>query len=209
MFDDRVDAGRQLAAQLETYRGPDTVVLGLPRGGVPVAAEVAKHLGAQLDIIGVRKLGVPGHEELAMGAIGEGGVRLVNEALMRSLGVTAKQLAEVEAREKAVLDQRLALFRQGRPESDLRGKTALIVDDGMATGSTAAVACDVARARGAHRVVLAVPVAPPEEAEEFSSADEVVVLLTPTPFYGVGAHYRDFGQTSDNEVVALLHLQPS
>ena len=204
MFQDRVDAGKQLATLLEHYRGSDAVVLGLPRGGVPVAAEVARELGLPLDIIGVRKLGVPGQEELAMGAIGEGGVRVFNQALADSLGVTAAQVAEVEAREHQELDTRLALFRQGRPKLELSGKVALIVDDGLATGSTARVACTVARARGASRVVLAVPVAPADEAESFDAADEIVVADSTDRFFGVGAHYRDFSQTTNEEVVELL-----
>ena len=204
MFDDRVDAGRQLAQKLDSYMGQDSVVLGLPRGGVPVAAEVAAHLGAPLDIIGVRKLGVPWQEELAMGAIGEGGIRLVNEALRARLGVTAEQLAEVEKKEHEILTKRLSVFREGAAQLPVSGKIAIVVDDGMATGSTAAVACAVARARGAREVVLAVPVAPIDEAREFSAADTVVVVDTPEWFGGVGSHYRHFDQTTDDEVVALL-----
>ena len=204
MFDDRVDAGRQLAKKLQQFRDTATVVLGLPRGGVPVAAEVARQLGLPLDIIGARKLGVPGNEELAMGAIGEGGVRVFNQALADSLGVSPEAVAEVEAREHEELATRLALFRRGRPERDLTGMTALIVDDGMATGSSAAVACEVARARGASRVVLAVPVAPGDELREFTAADEFVVVDPTERFFGVGGHYRDFSQTSNEEVVELL-----
>ena len=208
MFRDRVDAGQQLARKLEHYRGTNSVVVGLPRGGVPVAAEVAKELGLPLDIIGVRKLGVPGQEELAMGAIGEGGVRVFNQDLATSLGVSAEAIAEVERREAEVLAERLSLFRAGRPEVDLCGKTALLIDDGMATGSTARVACEVARARGAHTVVLAVPVAPADEVGRFLAADLVVVVEPAKWFRGVGGHYRDFGQTPNEEVVALLAASP-
>lgn len=204
MFRDRSDAGRQLAKKLDHYRGTDTVVLGLPRGGVPVAAEVARDLHLPLDIIGVRKLGVPGQEELAMGAIGEGGLKVVNEALLDQLRIGADDIARVEKEQKSVLAERLATFRSGKPEVSLTGRTALIVDDGLATGATARVACQVARARGAVRVVLAVPVAPVEEAASFPEADEVVVVATPDPFFGVGMHYQVFDQTPDEEVVRLL-----
>ena len=185
-------------------RDENLVVLGLPRGGVPVAAVVARHLGKPLDIIGVRKLGAPGQEELAMGAIGEGGVKVMNHALCRHLGVRDADIARVEVEQQDVLSRRLALFRSGRPEVPLQGVTALIVDDGLATGATAKVACEVARARGAVRVILAVPVAPAEEVADFPDADEVVVVATPEPFFGVGMHYKVFDQTADEEVVRLL-----
>ena len=204
MFRDRSDAGRQLANKLEKYRGTEAVVVGLPRGGVPVAAEVARHLGLPLDIIGVRKLGVPGQEELAMGAIGEGGVKVMNETLLGHLRISVDHIARVEQEQQGVLAERLATFRSGKPEVSLTGRTALIVDDGLATGATARVACQVARARGAARVVLAVPVAPVEEAAGFPDADEVVVVATPDPFFGVGMHYEVFDQTTDGEVVGLL-----
>lgn len=204
MFRDRVDAGAKLASLLGNFRGPDTIVLGLPRGGVPVAAEVARVLGCPLDIIGVRKLGVPGNQELAMGAIGEGGVRVFNHSLADALGVTAEEIAEVERCEHEVLERRLALFRQGRQELDLTGKTVVIVDDGMATGSTASVACQVARARGATKVILAVPVAPADEVARFTMADAVIVVDPTERFIGVGGSYDDFTQTSDQQVVELL-----
>lgn len=204
MFRDRVDAGAKLASLLGNFRGPDTIVLGLPRGGVPVAAEVARVLGCPLDIIGVRKLGVPGNQELAMGAIGEGGVRVFNHSLADALGVTAEEIAEVERCEHEVLERRLALFRQGRQELDLTGKTVVIVDDGMATGSTASVACRVARARGATKVILAVPVAPADEVARFTMADAVIVVDPTERFIGVGGSYDDFTQTSDQQVVELL-----
>ena len=204
LFRDREDAGHQLAQKLEHLRGDRVVVVGLPRGGVPVAAAVAKHLGAPLDIIGVRKLGTPGQEELAMGAIGEGGVKVMNNELIRHLSVTDDDIARVEVEQREVLASRLALFRSGRPEVSLEGLTAVIVDDGLATGATAKVACEVARARGAIKVILAVPVAPAEEAAHFPDADEIVVVATPEPFFGVGMHYDVFDQTDDEDVVRLL-----
>ena len=204
MFRNRQDAGRQLAKKLEQYRGTNTVVLGLPRGGVPVAAEVARHVGLPLDIIGVRKLGVPGQEELAMGAIGEGGLKVMNDAVLEHLRMSVGDIARVDKEQQRVLAERLATFRSGKPEVSLTGRTALIVDDGLATGATARVACQVARARGAARVVLAVPVAPVEEAAYFPDADEIVVVATPDPFFGVGMHYEVFDQTTDEEVVRLL-----
>jgi putative phosphoribosyl transferase len=207
MFRDREDAAAQLAQKLEYLRGENVVVVGLPRGGVPVAAVVARHLGKPLDIIGVRKLGAPGQEELALGAIGEGGVKVMNDALCRYLGVSDQDIARVEAEQQDVLSRRLALFRSGRPEVSLEGVTALIVDDGLATGATAKVACEVARARGAARVILAVPVAPAEEVADFPEADEVVVVATPEPFFGVGMHYDVFDQTDDEDVVRLLREQ--
>jgi putative phosphoribosyl transferase len=204
LFRDREDAGYQLAQKLEHLRGARVVVVGLPRGGVPVAAAVAKHLGAPLDIIGVRKLGTPGQEELAMGAIGEGGVKVMNNELIRHLAVTDDDIAREEVEQQEVLASRLALFRSGRPEVSLEGLTAVIVDDGLATGATAKVACEVARARGATKLILAVPVAPAEEAAHFPDADEIVVVATPEPFFGVGMHYDVFDQTDDEDVVRLL-----
>ena len=206
LFRDRTAAGAALAKELEEFRDLDVVVLGLPRGGVPVAAVVALELGKPLDIIGVRKLGVPGQEELAMGAIGEGGVRVFNDELLAHLDVSDEDVLRVEAHQQGVLAKRLALFRSGRPEVSLAGKIALIVDDGLATGATARAACLVARAKGATRVVLAVPVAPREESVSFPGADQIVVVSTPEPFIGVGRHYEVFDQTSDEDVVSLLAM---
>jgi putative phosphoribosyl transferase len=204
-FADRVDAGRRLAAALEHLRDEDVVVLGLPRGGVPVAAEVATALGKPLDVIVVRKLGTPGHEELGMGAIGEGGVRVLNEDIVSSVGASAEQLASVEAAERAELDRRARRFRGDRPRLDLAGKTAIVVDDGVATGSTAIAALQVARALGAARTVLATPVAPHGiERRMAPYADDIVALDTPRWFSAVGQFYDDFDQTSDAEVVAAL-----
>lgn len=205
VFADRTDAGRRLAARLAPYRAADPVVLGLPRGGVPVAYEVAVALGAPLDVILVRKLGVPTQPELAMGALGEGGVRVLDPHIVALAGVSEAELAAVEARERTELERRARRFRGGRPPSPLEGRTVLIVDDGIATGSTARAACRVARAHGARRVVLAVPVAPAGVEQRFrGDADEVVCLETPASFAAVGQFYVDFSPTSDEEVGKLL-----
>jgi len=205
MFADRAGAGRRLAERLVGLRSDLPVVLGLPRGGVVVAAEVAEAMEAPLDVIVVRKLGVPFQPELAMGAIGEDGVRIICEDLVRRCGISASTLAGIEAQARAELTRQVGLFRGDRPRIGLAGQTAVLVDDGMATGSTARAACQVARAHGASKVVLAVPVAAPEAAEELSSvADEVVVLRSPRWLGAIGQFYRDFSQTSDEQVVALL-----
>ena len=204
MFEDRVDAGRRLAAHLREHRGAATIVLGLPRGGVPVAAEVARALGAPLDVVVVRKLGVPAQPEVAMGAVGEGGVEVVDWDLVRRAGVTPDELRQVEARERAVVAARAAELRGGRPPLDLIGRTALVVDDGIATGSTAAAACGVVRALGAARVVVAAPVAPPGLTAVSLDADELVCVERPWDFRAVGATYRDFAPTTEREVVDLL-----
>ncbi len=204
-FIDRVDAGRRLGQHLGDLRSPDVVVVGLPRGGVPVAFEVAKALGAPLDVIVVRKLGVPFQPELGMGAIGEGGTRVVNEEVVRMAGISSAMLAGVEDRERLVLEQRVKRFRGNRPRVPLTGRTVVVVDDGIATGSTARAACQVVRAQGAARVVLAVPVAPLESIAALSrDADEVVCLESPEHFFAIGQFYDDFRQTSDDEVVELL-----
>ncbi|MCC3779409.1 phosphoribosyltransferase family protein [Streptomyces sp. UNOB3_S3] len=204
-FDDRVDAGRRLAARLEDFRDDGPVVLGLPRGGVPVAFEVAHALGAPLDVILVRKLGVPYHRELGFGAIGEGGIRVISEDIMRMSRVDEDDLAEVQRAEEAELARQAERFRGGRPRIPLAGRTVIVVDDGIATGASASAACRVARAEGAARVVLAVPVAPPDAAERIGpEADELVCLSTPPLFSAVGEWYRDFSQTADEEVVDLL-----
>lgn len=205
MFADRIDAGRRLASRLQHLRDASVVVLGLPRGGVPVAAEVARALEAPLDVIVVRKLGVPFQPELAMGAIGEGGVRILNARTIRMAGVTVEDLATVEAKERDELERRARRFRLDRPRLDLDGRTAVIVDDGLATGSTARAACRVARAHGANRVVLAVPVAPPGwEARIGTEADECIALATPEPFWAIGQFYAHFAQTTDEEVIECL-----
>jgi predicted phosphoribosyltransferase len=212
-FVDRREAGRRLARRLEFLRGADPVVLGLPRGGVPVAFEVALALDAPLDVVVVRKLGVPYQPELGMGAIGEEGVRVLNPEVVRGALVTEEELAAVERRERDVLQRRVRALRRGRPPVPLAGRTVVVVDDGIATGSTARAACGLVRARGAARVVLAVPVAPrgvlerllgPDPAAVGAGADEAVCLETPRYFSAIGRWYADFTQVSDKEVVALL-----
>jgi putative phosphoribosyl transferase len=204
-FMDRTDAGRALAPSLEHLRGNDVVVLGLPRGGVPVAFEVATALAAPLDVIVVRKLGVPYQPELAMGAIGEGGIRVSNDEVIRRGGITPQEIAAVEERERVDLDQQAQLFRAGRPHVDVAGRTAVIVDDGIATGSTAAAACQVATRMGARRVVLAVPVGAPESLRALRTVcDEVVSLHAPEYFMAVGTFYDNFRHVSDAEVSDLL-----
>jgi putative phosphoribosyl transferase len=204
-FANRSDAGKRLATRLAHLRGGDVIVLGLPRGGVAVAAEVARGLHAPLDVILVRKLGVPVQPELGMGAIGEGGARVINPDVVRFARLTEQDIAEVEERERAVLQQRAQRLRGDRPHVTLAGRTAVVVDDGIATGSTARAACQVARAQGARRVVLAVPVAPPASVSLLAQdADEVVCLETPGHFMAIGEWYEDFSQTSEVEVTALL-----
>lgn len=204
-FADRRDAGRHLSQALLHLRNSDVIVLGLPRGGVPVAFEVARALQAPLDVIVVRKLGLPFQPELAMGAIGEGGVVVVDYRLVHDLGVAQEELLAIEAEQRAEVERRVRHFRGDRPRIPLIGRNVLIVDDGLATGATASAACRVARAQGASRVTLAAPVCSSESAKILSEvADEVVCLDKPTPFYAVGQYYADFAQTSDREVVELL-----
>ena len=208
-FLDRGDAGRRLASLLAGLptieRGPGSVVVGLPRGGIPVAYEIARALNAPLDVILVRKVGLPAQPELAMGAIGEDGVRVVNYDVVEAEHVSDREFAEVEDRERAELGRRAGRYRAGHPRVPLTGKTAIVVDDGIATGSTARAACQVARAHGAARVVLAVPVAPQASLDALaSSADEVLAAEVPEPFLAIGQWYQDFTQTSDAEVVELL-----
>jgi putative phosphoribosyl transferase len=205
LFHDRQDAGRQLAARLSRLRDERPVVLALPRGGVPVAYEVARALAAPLDVLIVRKLGLPAQPELGMGAIGEGGTRVLNRPLMSAAHVTDRQLAAVEARVRAELDRRARRYRQDRPMISLKGRTVIVVDDGLATGGSALAAVHVAREQGATRVILAVPVAPPETIRSLrDEADDVVALYTPEDFRALGVWYADFSQTSDEEVVRLL-----
>ena len=205
---DRVDAGRRLAAELTDEAGPEVVVLGLPRGGVPVAAEVARALGAPLDVLVVRKLGVPHHRELAMGAIGEGGARVVDHDVVAAVGVRDDTLVRVEDAERAELSRRAAAYREVLSARELRGRPVVIVDDGMATGSTARAACAVARARGVSRVVVAVPVASTSATRALEEvADRVVALSVPRSFGAVGQYYDDFSPTTDDEVRRLLHAE--
>ena len=190
MFADRDDAGRQLAARLGHLRGEPVVVLGLPRGGVPVAFQVAQTLGSPLDVIVVRKLGVPFQPELAMGAVGEGGVRVINRQVVHGARVSQDELAAVQAREQAAVEARAARYRARWPRLPLNGRVAVVVDDGIATGATARAACQIARAHGAARVVLAVPVAPPGwQANIGADADELVCARTPREFFVIGELY--------------------
>jgi len=206
VFADRDDAGRQLAGRLGHLRGQPVVVLGLPRGGLPVAAQVARALSAPLDVIIVRKLGVPYQPELAMGAIGEEGVLVTSPEVIRATGITPSDLATVRSREEAEVADRAARYRAGRPRLDLTGRVAVVVDDGIATGATASAACEIARAHGAARVVLAAPVAPEGwEGRIGTRADEYICVDTPPHFFAIGQFYADFTQTTDAEVTELLH----
>jgi putative phosphoribosyl transferase len=205
-FRDRAEAGRALAALLSEYAGrDDVVVLALPRGGVPVGYEVAKALEAPLDVFVVRKLGVPGHEELAMGAIATGGVVVLDERLVRTLGLTGHDVEGAIEREWRELRRREAAYRGDRPPPDLQGKTAILVDDGLATGATMQAAAQAVRRLGPDRVVVAVPVAAEETCDAFrDDVDEIVCAVTPSPFHAVGLWYDDFSQTGDEEVRELL-----
>jgi putative phosphoribosyl transferase len=206
VFRDRTDAGRQLAALLRHLRGEPAVVLGLPRGGVPVAFEVARALAAPLDVIVVRKLGVPFQPELGMGAVGEDGVEILNPEVISSVGVSPDDIATVEEHERAEVARRARRYRGGRPRQPVDGRVAVVVDDGIATGSTARAACQIARALGAARVVLGVPVAPAGWPDRIGGdADELVAVATPMPFYAIGQFYDDFSQTPDEEVAACLN----
>lgn len=206
-FAHRQEAGRKLATKLTDYgRSADTVVLALPRGGVPVAYEIAKILDLPLDIMLVRKLGVPGHEELAMGAIANGDMQVLNEDIVRSLGISGAMIERAVHAERNEMERRSRAYREGRPAPDLKGCTVILADDGMATGATMRVAVLAARQQQAARVIVAVPIASDSAYEAaLRIADEVICVDIPKPFYGVGAFYRDFAQTSDREVKALLH----
>jgi putative phosphoribosyl transferase len=205
VFADRADAGRRLAAKLGHLRRKPVVVLGLPRGGVPVAFQVARALGAPLDVIVVRKLGVPFQPELAMGAVGEDGVRVINREVVRLARVPEDELAAIGAREQTQVEARAARYRARQARLPLGGRVAVVVDDGIATGSTARAACQIARAHGAARVVLGVPVAPPGWEAGFSGeADELVCVDIPPWFEAIGQFYGDFSQVSDEEVIACL-----
>ncbi len=205
-FRDRADAGRILAGGLgHLARRPGVLVLGLPRGGVPVAYEVATSLGAPLDVLVVRKLGVPGHPELAMGAIGPGGVRVLNRPVIDALRIDEDAIAAVTAREAAELDRREQAYRPGRPPVELAGKVVVVVDDGLATGATMRAAVAAARALSPDRLVVAVPVGSSQTCAELAAeADEVVCVHTPPSFSAVGQWYDDFSQTTDDDIRALL-----
>lgn len=206
LFRDRTEAGRLLAARLEKYAGKlDVVVLALPRGGVPVAFEVTRALHAPMDVFIVRKLGVPGHEELAMGAVASGGVRVLNDHVVAGLGIPEYAIEAVVNWETEELKRRERLYRGNRPPPDVRGKTVILVDDGLATGSTMLAAVQALRQQGPARIVVAVPVASTDTCELMKDyVDEIVCAATPEPFYAVGRWYEDFSQTTDEEVRELL-----
>jgi putative phosphoribosyl transferase len=206
LFRDRFEAGRILGQRLAgIIDDPNPLVLALPRGGVPVGFEVAQALNADLDIFLVRKLGVPGHEELAMGAIASGGVRVLNYALIQQLGVPPELVDRVTAREQQEIERRERLYREGRPAPEVSQRTVILVDDGLATGATMLAAAQALRAKQPKRIIVAVPVASKEACEEFGKyVDQIICLATPEPFYAVGAWYENFSQTSDDEVRELL-----
>jgi len=205
-YHDRHDAGQALAGLLERYAGnPDVAVLALPRGGVPVGAEVARRLGVPLDVMVVRKLGVPGHEELAMGALASGGVLVLNRDVVDGLGIPEEVIQEVAAREARELERRERAYRGERPPQEVAGRTVILVDDGLATGSTMRAAVAALRRRGPKRLVVAVPVAAASTCEALAGeVDEIVCGQTPEPFRAVGLWYQDFSQTTDEEVHAEL-----
>jgi predicted phosphoribosyltransferase len=206
IYRDRIGAGKYLAAQLAHYADrDDLLVLALPRGGVPVAFEVAKALRAPLDIFLVRKLGVPGHEELAMGAIATGSVRVLNDDVVEYLRIPSSVIDSVAANELRELERRELAYRGNRPEPEVRGKTVILVDDGLATGSTMRAAVAALRQQSPARIVVAVPVSAPQTCDEYRmGADEIICAITPEPFLGVGQWYQDFSQTTDEEVSELL-----
>ncbi|HEY2931926.1 MAG TPA: phosphoribosyltransferase [Acidobacteriota bacterium] len=206
LFANRAQAGRALASQLTGYAGrPDVVILALPRGGVPVAYEVALQLHVPMDVFVVRKLGVPGHSELAMGALASGGVRVLNKDVLDSLGIPGEMIDAVTERERPELERREHLYRAGRPLLPVEGRIIILIDDGLATGSTMRAAASALRRQAPQKIVVAVPVAPRSVREEFvREVDEVVCAETPEPFHAVGNWYRDFAQTTDKEVRELL-----
>lgn len=206
IFTDRLEAGQELAQALAAYRGrPNVVVLGLPRGGVPVAFEVARYLGAPLDVLIVRKLGVPGHSELAMGAIATGGIRLLNDEVVSALQIPMEQIDDVAAIEQRELARRETTYRGDRPAPDLRGSIAIVVDDGMATGSTMRAAVQALQQQGASQIVVAVPHAPADTVEVLRAMGvDVVCLEMPEPYFSVGSWYRTFPQIDDAEVRNLM-----
>jgi len=208
LFRDRREAGRLLAAKLTAYANrPDVLVLALPRGGVPVAYEVARALKAPLDVFIVRKLGVPGHEELAMGAVATGDVRVLNDEIVSALRIPEYVIDKVTAKEQQELARRERLYRGNRPAPDVRGRAVILVDDGLATGATMLAAIKALRQQQPARIVVAVPTAAPETCEELKAeVDDVICAVTPRPFHGVGLWYEDFSQTMDEEVRNLLSL---
>ncbi len=205
LYRDRVDAGARLARELEEYRGERPVVLGIPRGGVPVAAEVARRLGGELDVMVARKLGAPGHEELAIGAVTADGARYLNSEILQAVGVDDRYLEQITARQTAEAAKREARFRGPHGPLELHGRTVILVDDGLATGATMRAAARAVRARGPARLIIAVPVGAREAVAALAEdADRVVCPAQPEPFIAIGLHYEDFDQVGDEEVLALL-----
>lgn len=204
-FRNRTEAGRKLAEELSRYEGrDDVIVFGLPRGGVPVAFEVAQALDAPLDVLVVRKLGVPGQPELAMGAVASNGVRFLNEDIVRQLRIDQDEIDRIAERERREVEAREQRFRPGGGVRDVEGSTAIVIDDGIATGSTMRASVETLRQMSPGQIIVAVPVAPPSAAREMEVADEVICLSTPQPFSAVGAWYEDFTQTQDEDVKQLL-----
>lgn len=208
IFKNRQDAGEKLAEKLTEYAGRDDVlVLALPRGGVPVAFEVARRLGTPLDIFLVRKLGVPGQEELAMGAIASNGVRVLNESVVASLNIPDAAIEAVARREQIELERREKAYREGLPAPRVKGKVVILIDDGLATGATMRAAAIALKQQNPAKIIIAVPVSSPETCKEFEAkVDAIVCAVTPRPFYGVGMWYEDFSQTTDEEVRQLLQI---
>ncbi len=206
LFKDRVDAGRKLAKELSKYANrSDVLILALPRGGVPVAFEVAKELNVKMDVFIVRKLGVPGNEELAMGAIASDNIRVLNEDVVRSFQIPEQVIDRVAENELRELERREYTYRGERPKPEIRGSTVILIDDGLATGATMRAAAAAIKTKNPARIVVAVPTAAPDTCEFFRrEVDEVICVATPEPFYGVGAWYADFSQTTDKEVCELL-----
>jgi putative phosphoribosyl transferase len=205
-FRDRKDAGKRLAEQLSGYKGqPDVLVLALPRGGVPVAVEVARTLHAPMDVFLVRKLGVPGQKELALGAVATGGVRVLNRGLLNSLHITPGELEAITASEQRELERRQRLYRDDRPEPMIRDRTVILVDDGLATGATMRAAVLALRQQKPARIIVGVPAASPQTCHDFrDEVDEIICAITPEPFHAVGLWYEDFAQVTDDEVRAML-----
>lgn len=206
LFKDRVDAGRKLARELSKYANrSDVLILALPRGGVPVAFEVAKELNVKMDVFIVRKLGVPGNEELAMGAIASDNIRVLNEDIVRSFQIPERVIDKVAENELRELERREHAYRGDRPKPEISGSIIILIDDGLATGATMRAAAAALKTKNPTKIVVAVPTAAPDTCEFFRrEIDEVICVATPEPFYGVGAWYEDFSQTSDKEVCELL-----
>ncbi|MBI4474951.1 MAG: phosphoribosyltransferase [Acidobacteria bacterium] len=206
MFADRADAGRILASKLTAYKGrPDVVIFALPRGGIPVAYEIGKAIGAPIDVFVVRKLGVPGQEELAMGAIATGDIRIINYEVVNQLGITQEAIDAVTDQQREELRRREQLYRGGRPQREVRGQSVILVDDGIATGSTMRAAIAALRQLGPARIVVAVPVAAPETCQQIGGeVDEIICAATPEPLFSIGQWYKRFEQTTDDEVRDLL-----